>query len=144
MPILRGSKIYILWIELSSYKRKPWELWIFSLETLTQVLCLKLEDKIHIENIIFINKYFNNLFPPIFKSWFNFCSDLHNYHTVSSTTDKIFKTSYRIDSYGKNSITLGAINSWNKTQHQFSDLSLKTFSPPKVKSLLFKKCIGKY
>ena len=64
--------------------------------------------------------------------------------TVSSTADKIFKPSYRTDSYGKNSITLGAINSWNKTQHQFSDLSLKTFSPTKIKSLLFKKCIGKY
>ena len=40
---------------------------------------LKLEDKILIENILFINKSFNNL-PPIFKSWFTFCSDLHNYH----------------------------------------------------------------
>ena len=47
-------------------------------------------------------------------------------------------------SYGKNSITIGAINSWNKTQHQFSNLSLKTYSPTKIKSLLFKKCIGKY
>ena len=54
------------------------------------------------------------------------------------------KPSYRTDAYGKNSITLGAINSWNKTQHQFSDLSLKTFSPTKIKSLLFKKCIRKY
>ena len=104
----------------------------------------KLEDKTLIENIIFINKSFNNLLPPIFKSWFNFCSDLHNYHTVSSTVDKIFKPSYRTDSYGKNSITLRAINSWNKTQYQFSDLSLKKFSRTKIKSLLFKKCIGKY
>ena len=35
---------------------------------------LKLEDKILIENILFINKLFNNLLPPIFKSWFTFCS----------------------------------------------------------------------
>ena len=106
---------------------------------------LKLEDKILIENILFINKSFNNLLPPIFKSWFNFCSDFHNYHTVSSIADKIFKPSYRSDSYGKNSITLGgAINSWNKTQHQFSDLSLKTISPNKTISLLIEKCTGKY
>ena len=105
---------------------------------------LKLEDKILKENILFINKSFNNLLPPVFESWFTFCSDLHNYHTVSSTADKIFKPSYRTDFYGKNSITLGVINSWNKTQHQFSDLSLKTFSPTKIKSLLLKKCIGKY
>ena len=52
---------------------------------------LKLEDKIVIESILFINKSFNNLLPPIIKSWFTFCSDLHNYHTVSSAADKIFK-----------------------------------------------------
>ena len=105
---------------------------------------LKLGDKILTENILYINKSFNNLLPPVFKSWFTFCSHLHNYHTVSSTADKIFKTSYRTNSYGKNSITLGAINSWNKTQHQFTNLSLKTFSPTKIKTLLFKICIGKY
>ena len=44
----------------------------------------------------------------------------------------------------KNSITIAAINSWNNTQHQFSNLSLKTYSPTKIKSLIFKKCIGKY
>ena len=61
---------------------------------------LKLEDKTLIENILFINKSFNELLP-IFKSWFTFCSDVHNYHTVSSTADKLFKPSYRTDSYGK-------------------------------------------
>ena len=92
------------------------------------------------ENILCINKSFNNLLPPIFKNWFTF----YNYHTVSSTADKIFKRSCRTDSYGKNSITIGAINSWNETQHQFSNLSLKTYGLTKIKSLLFKKCIGKY
>ena len=58
--------------------------------------------------------------------------------TVSSTADKMFKASYRTDSYGKNSINLRAIKNWNKTQHQFSDLSLKTFNPTKIKSLLWK------
>ena len=67
---------------------------------------LKLEDKILIENILFINKSFNNLLPPIFKSWFTFCSDIHNYQTVSSNSDKLFKPSYRTDSFGKNSITI--------------------------------------
>ena len=62
---------------------------------------LKLEDKILMENIIFINKSCNNPLPPIFKSWFTFCSGVHNYQTVLSTADKIFKPSYRTDSYGK-------------------------------------------
>ena len=85
---------------------------------------LKLEDKILIENILLINKSFNNP-PPIIKSWFNFRSGIHNYQTVSSTSDEIFK-SYRTDSFEKNSITIGAINSWSKTQNELSNLSLKT------------------
>ena len=105
---------------------------------------LKLEDNILIENILFINKLFNNLLPTIFKSWFIFCCDIHNYQTVSSTSDKIFKPSYRTDSFEKNSITRAAINSWNKTQHQFSNLSLKRYSPSKIKSLLSKKYIENY
>ena len=59
---------------------------------------LKLEDKILIENILFIN---NNLLPAIFKNLFTFCSDVQNYQTVSSTSDKIFKPSFRTDSFEK-------------------------------------------
>ena len=103
---------------------------------------LKLEDKILIENILFISKSFNNLLLPVFKSCFIFCSDVHNYHTVSFTVDKIFKPFYTTDSYEKNSNTLGTINSWNKTQHQFSNLSIKTSRPTKIKRFRFKKYIG--
>ena len=55
---------------------------------------LKLEDKILIENILFINKSLSNLLPAIFKNWFTFCSDVHNYQTFSSMSDKIFKPSH--------------------------------------------------
>ena len=84
MPILYGAKAFMLWEELLSYKRKPYELWIFSLETLTQV-CYSNPTysetwrQILIENILFISKLFDNLLFPIFKIWFTFCSDVHNY-----------------------------------------------------------------
>ena len=50
---------------------------------------LKFEDKILISNI-FISKSINNLLPQIFKNWFIFCLEIHNYDTVSSSTDKLF------------------------------------------------------
>ena len=53
----------------------------------------------------------------------------------------IFCTIYFAKSAFKNAITIGAFNRWNKIQHQFSNQSLKTYSPTKIKSLLFKKCI---
>ena len=60
----------------------------------------KFEDKILLNNI-FISKSINNLLPPIFKNWLFFCSDIHNYDTVSSSADKLFKPSYRTDYCGK-------------------------------------------
>ena len=75
---------------------------------------LNFEDKILISNIIFISKSIDNLLPSIFKNWFIFCSEIHNYETVSWWTDKLFKPSYRTDSYGKSSIIVSAINCWNK------------------------------
>ena len=60
---------------------------------------------------------------------------------VSSSPNKIFKTSYR---NRKKSITIGASNCWNKTQHKFSNLELTTYSPNKIKSLLTTKCIENY
>ena len=104
---------------------------------------LKLENKTFIENTLFINKLFNDLLPQSLKVG-SPSALMFNYQTVSFTADKIFKASYITDSCGKNSITIGAINSWNKTQYQFSNLPLKIYSPIKIKSLLLKKCIGKY
>ena len=51
-----------------------------------------------------MSKSINNLQPPIFKNWFIFCSNIHNYDTVPSSTDKLLilqlitKPSYRTDS----------------------------------------------
>ena len=86
---------------------------------------LKFEGKILINNIIFISRLINNLLPPIFKNWFIFYSDIHNYDTVLSSTDKLFKSSYRNDYYGRNSVIIGAINSWNKMQNILRNQSLK-------------------
>ena len=105
---------------------------------------LKSEDKILIEGIIFVSKSINNLLPPIFKNWFIFCSEIHNYNTVSSSTDKLFKPMYRTDSYGKNSVIISAINCWNKTQNILDGQSLKSLYPSKIKSILTKRCINKY
>ena len=104
----------------------------------------KFEDKILIENIIFVSKSINNLLPPIFKNWFIFCSEMHSYNTVSSATDKLFKPSHRTDSYGKNSLIISAINCWNKTQNILDGQSLKSLYPSKIKNIFTKRCINKY
>ena len=99
---------------------------------------LKFEDKILISNIIFISKSINNLLPSIFKNWFIFSSEIHNYGTVSSSTDKLFNPSFRTDFCGKNSIIASAINCLNKTQNILRVSHLNLFIQPKLKKHLHK------
>ena len=42
---------------------------------------LKFQDKICLENILFVSKSLNNLSPSVFSTWFSFSSDQNNYET---------------------------------------------------------------
>ena len=55
--------------------------------------CLKFQDKICLENILFASKSLNNLSPSIFNTWFSFSSDQDNYET-SSTQGNLIKLFY--------------------------------------------------
>ena len=70
----------------------------------------KFEYKIQLEKVLLVSKYFNNILPSIFDNWLTFCSDIHNYNTAASSKDKLFKPSFRTNLYGKNSITISAVN----------------------------------
>ena len=88
-----------------------------------------------------MSKSINNLLPPIFKNWFIFCAEIHNYDTVLSSADRFLKLSYRTASYGKNSIIVSATNCWNKTQNMLGGQSHKSFHPTKIKNILKQRCI---
>ena len=45
---------------------------------------------------------------------------------------------------GKNSVTLSAVNAWNKIQIVFRNVILRTLTTTQIKTLLTKKCIEKY
>ena len=61
---------------------------------------LKFQDKICLENILFVSKSLNNLSPSIFNTWFSFSSDQHNYETSSSTQGNLMKLFYMTNSMG--------------------------------------------
>ena len=97
---------------------------------------LKFKDKINLENILFISKSINNLLPSLFNNWFVFSSDTHKYNTSWSSDDKLQKYSYRTNTYGKNSIIISAIESWNNSQNNLKTMSLRLLTPNKIKLLL--------
>ena len=55
---------------------------------------LKFQDKIRLENILFVSKSLNNLSPSFFNTWFSFFSDQHNYETSSSTQGNLMKIDF--------------------------------------------------
>ena len=83
-----------------------------------QNFILIFQDKICLENALFVSKTLYNLTLSDFSAWFSFSSDQHNYETSSSTqgnlTKLFYKTKfYKTNRYGKYSITLSAVESCN-------------------------------
>ena len=103
----------------------------------------KKQNLLKFENVLLVSKYFSNILPSIFDNWSTLCSDIHNYNTAASVTGKLFKASFRTILYGKNSITLSAVNAWNKIQTAFGDIILKNLTNTEL-SLLNKISIDKY
>ena len=96
---------------------------------------LKFQDKICLENILFISKSLNNLSPSVFNMWFSFSSDQHNYETSSSTQGNLTKL-YKTNKYGKYSITVSVVELWNKIPKQLKNILLKDLSPNEIKTVV--------
>ena len=62
---------------------------------------LKFQDKICLENILFVSKSLNNLSPSVFNTCFSFSTDQHSYETSSSTQGNVIKRFYKTKRYGK-------------------------------------------
>ena len=61
---------------------------------------LKFQDKICLENILFVSKSLNNLSPSVFNTWFVFSSDQHSYETSCSTQGILIKLFIRLIDMG--------------------------------------------
>ena len=99
-----------------------------------QNFILKFQDKICLENVLFVSKSLNNVTPSVFSTWFSFSSDQQNCETSSSTQGNLTKLFYQTNRYGKYSITVSAVELWNKIQKQLKDMLLKDLSPRKIKT----------
>ena len=97
---------------------------------------LKFQDKICLENILFVSKYLNNLSPSLVNTWFSFSSEQHNYETSSSTQGNLLNFFCKTNRYGKYSITVNAVESWNQIQQQLKNMLLKDLSPNKIKTVV--------
>ena len=78
----------------------------------------------------------DNLSSSVFNTWLSFSSDQHNYETSSSTQSDLVKHFYKTKRYEEYSITVSAVESWNKIQKQLKHLLLRDLSPDKIKIIV--------
>ena len=97
---------------------------------------LKFKGKICLENILFVSKSLNNLSPSVFNTWSVFSSDQHSYETSSSTQCNPIKLCCKTNRYGKYSITVNAVESWNKIQKQLKTTLLEDLFSNKIKTVV--------
>ena len=90
---------------------------------------LKFQYKIFLENILFASK---SLSPRVFNKWFSFSSDQHIYETSSSTQGNLKTLFHKTNKYGHYSITVSAVELWNKFQNQLKNKLLKDLSLSKI------------
>ena len=132
------------------YYKKSYQNNIFSASKLSfksffqKINILKFSVKTMIDNIFFISKALNDMLLPIFKNWFQFCYNIHHYSTTFSIKGHLHKKSFRTNNFGKFSVTVSAIDSWNKIQDQMGEIALKDLRPSKIKWLLTNKFIKSY
>ena len=87
------------------------------------------------EVVVFLSQIFQVSFSFFYYFIISFFSFFLN---------KLFKPSYRTESYGKNLVIIGDFKCWNKTQNTLRNESVKLFYPNKIKIILTKRCIDKY
>ena len=91
----------------------------------TETNILKLPDKIALENWLFINKYFYKFLPKTFKNWFTLSSGAHTYSTRLSNQGYLVVPPHNTKPYGRNSVNISVIYTWNYLQINWIQLSLR-------------------
>ena len=105
---------------------------------------LKLPDKIALENCLFINKYFNKCLHTIFKNWFTLSSDFNTYYTRWSNLGCIVVPPHSTKLYGRNSVKIKAVYSWNYLQKLNENNLFYQLSPNKLKIIIKNLFLNSY
>ena len=53
-----------------------------------------------IDKVLFIMKTLSNIVAPIFKTWFKFCYNIHDYTITSSMNGHLHKKLFRTNNFG--------------------------------------------
>ena len=107
---------------------------------------LKFNDKVLLENVLLVNKFFNSLLPPVFNNWFTFFGSIISItvrqpHLLLANYLNLLSTLTYME---KNSITINGIEAQSKAQTSLGNTILKDLTPNKIKIIIMKRMIDGY
>ena len=105
---------------------------------------LKFHDKIALENSIFIHKSFKHQLSQPFDNWFGLSSNFHTHNTRWSNLGCLNVSSHRTKLYGRNSVCISAIFTWNYLQNLHRNILFHKLTTKCLKKLLTLHFLRKY
>ena len=89
---------------------------------------LKLPDNLALQNYIFIKNYFNQALPISFKKFFTLSTDSHTHNTRWSNLGCLKIPPHKTKIYGRRSVNISAIYTWNYLQSHHKNIMFHQFS----------------
>ena len=97
---------------------------------------LKLRDIVSLNNYLLIHDYFNEKLPECFSGFFNLAKDTHPHNTRNAASGNLFIPDSDSVRYGRNSIKISSILSWNNFIKNFPGVDFIQLSRVKIKSFI--------
>ena len=105
---------------------------------------LKLRDLITLKNLLFVHDYFNHKLPESFADYFTLARDSHTHGTRHAQQGHLFIPDTDSVHFGRNSIKLKTILSWNHFTEKFPEEDFLLLSRSKFKTIIVNHFMDSY
>ena len=105
---------------------------------------LKLRDFVTLQNLLLVHDYFNNNLPESFSGFFTLSREMHTHATRGAMRGQLYVPNTESARFGRKSIKLKSILSWNKFVHKFPGIDLLQYTCSKLKMVIVKHLIDNY
>ena len=105
---------------------------------------LKLRDLVTLKNLLFVHDYFNQKLPASFGGYFTQSRDMYSHGTRHANQGQLFVPDTDSVRYGRNSIKLKTILSWNHFAQKFPEEDFVLMSRSKFKNIIVNHFLDSY
>ena len=105
---------------------------------------LKLRDLITLKNLLFVHDFLNNKLPESFADFFTLARDMYTQCTRHAKQGQLFVPDTDSVRFGRNSIRLKTILSWNHFTQKFPESDFLLLPRSKFKNIIVKYFLDNY